>query len=140
MTSSEFTVGGTGWITFLMGGGANMNEVYVSVYLAEDNTEIARYGNRFFASPYRVGDRVIGREGEFTPYAADLSAYMGKKVYIKVTDNATAGWALITLDEIVTYYATESDLPNIVQDADLIASPTREQYMEQYRIAQNIKP
>ena len=140
MTSSEFTVGGTGWITFLMGGGANMNEVFVSVYLAEDNTEIARYGNRFFASPYRVGDRVIGREGEFTPYAADLSAYMGKKVYIKVTDNATAGWALITLDEIVTYYATESDLPNIVQDADLIASPTREQYMEQYRIAQNIKP
>ncbi len=140
MTSSTFTVGGTGWITFLMGGGANMNEVYISVYLADSNTEIARYGNRFFKSPYKVGNNTYGREGEFTPYAADLSEHIGKRVYIKVTDNATAGWALVTLDEFVTYYATQNDLPNIVNDVDLIANPTREQYMSQYRIAQNIKP
>ena len=84
--------------------------------------------------------KTAGREGELTPYAADLSEYIGQEVYIMVTDNATADWALVTLDEIVTYYATDSDLPNIVDDADLIQTPTAEQFMSQYRIAKDIKP
>ena len=143
LKSNTFTVGGTGWITFLMGGGKDTSKIYLSVY-SKDGTELKRYGNRFFASSYTYQQgsemKTAGREGELTPYAADLSEYIGQEVYIMVTDNATADWALVTLDEIVTYYATDSDLPNIVDDADLIQTPTAEQFMSQYRIAKDIKP
>ena len=44
-------------------------------------------------------------------YRADLSALIGKEVCLRLVDNATANWGLLTADSFITYYATESAVP-----------------------------
>lgn len=111
LTSSEFTVGGSGYITYLLGGGGNPRECYVSVLDAETGTELARFANRYF---HDLGINLINRGSNLAnmvAYKADLSAFIGKKVRLQLVDNATAGWGLLTADSFITYYATESAVP-----------------------------
>ena len=104
LTSSAFTVGGSGYITFMLGGGGNPLECYISIIDADTGEELARYGNRLF------NDRGIGiinhgsNLANMVWYKADLSAFMGRSVKIRVVDNATSNWGLITVDSFVTYY------------------------------------
>ena len=44
-------------------------------------------------------------------YRADLSAYLGRKVVIRLVDNATGDWGLLFADSFVTYYAAVIDVP-----------------------------
>ncbi len=106
LTSSTFKLLGSGYITFQIGAAKHPDEIYISVYNAADDSEIARYGNYLFND-----------SGNLISYKADLSDYIGENLYIKVVDQATADWALIVLDNFVTYYETETTLP---QDANLI--------------------
>lgn len=99
LTSSEFEVGGSGFITYLLGGGKNIESCYLSVIDADSGKELARYAN------------VLFNDGTMNLYKADLSAFMGKTVKLRLTDNATTDWGLLTADSFVTYYAKESSVP-----------------------------
>ena len=111
LTSSAFTVGGSGYITFLLGGGGNPLECYISIIDAETEEEVARFANRLF------NDKGIGiinngsNLANMVWYKADLSEFMGRSLKIRVVDNATGGWGLITVDSFVTYYKEEAAVP-----------------------------
>ena len=117
LTSSAFTVGGSGYITFLMGGGGNPLECYISIIDAETEEEVARFANRLF------NDKGIGiinngsNLANMVLYKADLSEFMGISLKIRVVDNATSGWGLITVDSFVTYYKEASNVPAKANEA-----------------------
>lgn len=111
LTSSAFTVGGTGMITYLLGGGGNPRECYLSVLDAETGAELARYCNQYF---HDIGTELLNRGSNLANmvlYKADLSAFMGKNVKLKLVDNATNKWGLLCADSFITYYAEESAIP-----------------------------
>lgn len=111
LTSSAFTVGGSGYISFMLGGGGNPLECYISIIDAETGEELVRYANRLF------NDKGIGiinngsNLANMVWYKADLSQYMGRSLKICVVDNATNGWGLITVDSFVTYYKNIAGVP-----------------------------
>ena len=124
LTSSSFIVGGTGYITFMLGGGGNPLECYVSIIDAQTGEELARYANRLF------NDRGIGiinngsNLANMVWYKADLSAFMGRSVKIQVVDNSASNWGLITVDSFVTYYKEEVSIPERANMAVNIVSNT----------------
>ena len=112
LKSSSFRVGGLGKITFLMGGGHNPTKVYISIHDSETDEELYRYSNHMF---HDLGAILVNR-GEnlanMVSYVADISGAMDKDVYIKVVDNATNDWGLVTVDSFITYYTNESAIPS----------------------------
>ncbi len=100
LTSSEFTVGGCGWMTVLLGGGKNTDLCYVSIIDAETSTELLRFANK----------NMLSQEGSLVKYRADLSSIMGKKVKIQIVDNAVNDWGLITADSFITHYENAADV------------------------------
>ena len=112
LLSSEFEIGGTGYITFLMSGGRDPKACYVSIIDVETNTEIARYYNELFIDN---GIGIINKGSNLMnmlQYKADLSNRIGKKVQIKVVDNADSNWGLICVDSFITYYEDINAIPN----------------------------
>lgn len=111
LTSSEFIVGGSGYITFLLGGGGNPLECYISIIDAESGEELARYANKLF------NDRGTGfinhgsNLANMVLYKADLSEYMGRSLKIRVVDNGATNWGLLTVDSFVTYYKDVAGIP-----------------------------
>jgi len=99
MTSSIFVLGGCGWITFKIGAGWNPYLTYVSVREAETNLEIARYANS--AGNSNLADATL------ISYQANLSAYIGKSLYLEVTDLGGREGNYITIDDVETYWASE---------------------------------
>ena len=111
LTSSEFIVGGSGHITFMLGGGGNPLECYISIIDAETGEELARYANRLFNDK---GTDLINNGSNLANmimYKADLSEFMGRSLKIQVVDNASSGWGLITVDSFVTYYKDIASVP-----------------------------
>lgn len=104
LTSSVFELGGSGWITFKLGGGKDVTKTYISIYDVDTNTEIARYGNTEFADVNFPNIDQGMRLANMGQYRADLSKYIGKKLYIQIVDNATADWGLMTFDSFFTYH------------------------------------
>lgn len=102
LTSSTFTVGGTGYVTFKLGAMKNGGSVYLDVVDAETDAVLVRYYNSLWAE--RTNDVKSGCT--LIPYKADLSAYMGKSVYFRITDNATGDYGLFFADSFNTYHTT----------------------------------
>ena len=124
LTSSAFTLSGSGYITFLLGGGGNPLECYISIIDAETEEELARFANRLF------NDKGIGiinngsNLANMVLYKADLSEFMGRSLKIRIVDNATSGWGLITADSFVTYYKDAAGVPaNANLAADIKPEP-----------------
>ena len=111
LTSSSFIVGGSGYITFMLGGGGNPLECYISIIDAETGEELCRYANRLF------NDKGIGiinhgsNLANMVWYKADLSEFMGRSLKIRIVDNSTNNWGLITADSFVTYYKDAAGVP-----------------------------
>lgn len=111
LTSSAFKVGGSGYISFLLGGGGNPLECYLSVIDAETGEEVARYANRLFSD---LGTGLINNGSNLANmvwYKADLSAFMGRELKLRLVDNATHTWGLLTADSFVTYYKSIEGVP-----------------------------
>ncbi len=98
LTSSVFTVGGSGWITYKLGGAKNPDQVYLEIVEDGTNNVLAKfYNNRGYA-------RDNAKDCTLVPYKADLSAFMGKRVFIRITDDATGDYGLFFADSFSTYY------------------------------------
>ena len=103
LTSSTFVVGGSGFITFKVGAMKDGNYVYVDVVDAENKQILARYYNGLWqenTDGLKSGCTLIA-------YKADLSAFDGKEVFFRISDNADSGYGLFFADSFNTYYETE---------------------------------
>ena len=90
-------------MTFKLGGGYNPL-CYVEVVDASTDVVIARYHN----------DNADSNEGRMFLFKADLTAYMGTEVYIRVVDNAENAWGCLAVDSFITHYASIEDLPEAI--------------------------
>ena len=130
LTSSAFTVGGSGYITFMLGGGGNPLQCYISIIDAETGEELARYANRLFNDR---GTDILNHGSNLANmvwYKADLSAFMGRSVKIQVVDNSINNWGLITVDSFVTYYKDASIVPEKANLAiDIKPGPTSDKIL-----------
>lgn len=112
LTSEAFTVAGSGYITFKLGGGGNFEKCYVSIIDAETEGELLRFANLYFSD---LNDLSFTNKGgnlaNMVFYKADLSSLKGRSVKIRLVDNATDGWGLFTADSFVTYYRNASNVP-----------------------------
>lgn len=110
LTSSYFTIGDSGWVTFKLGSGGSVHEEYMSFIMLEDDgteTEIGRFSNTQFhnAFPWNLSDVGV-RE---TAYGLNAYKYKfderfaGKVVYIRIIDNRGDNfYAGLTVDSIHT--------------------------------------
>ena len=105
LTSSSFIVGGSGFVTFKVGAMKDGNYVYIDVVDAETKEILARYYNGLWAettNDVKSGCTLVA-------YKADLSAFMGKEVFFRISDNADSNYGLFFLDSFNTYYVTEPE-------------------------------
>ncbi|TDN91480.1 GH32 C-terminal domain-containing protein [Microbacterium sp. BK668] len=100
LRSSEFTLGGIGEVSFLIGGGNDIDNLYVSLHRASDGAEIRRATNTAFADSERL-TRVVW----------DLAAEIGETLYLEVVDKASGGWGHINVDDFRTF--TEQSIAEI---------------------------
>ncbi|MGO4273990.1 GH32 C-terminal domain-containing protein, partial [Paenibacillus sp. TAF58] len=85
MRSQKFILGGNGQINFLIGGGNNYYDLYVSLVRASDGKELFKATG---------GDREA-----YSRVKWDAADYIGTQCYIKVVDNATDAWGHINIDD-----------------------------------------
>lgn len=78
LTSDVFPLTGTGMISFMMGAGLNKNLVYVEFFQEGSETPLARVSNTDCDGVF-ITEQLITR-------TVDLSRFIGKQIYIKVTD------------------------------------------------------
>lgn len=111
--STNFILGGSGFISFKIGG----RTAVVKVFKA-DGTQIAEYGNPKFSN------RPFTTEGAFmTTYVADLHEYLDQELYIELHDAGTSDWGVAFFDDIVTYYETA---PVAADKADVVTYEGKE--------------
>lgn len=104
LTSDPFKLTGTGKIAFKMGAGKDGSKVYVEFYEVGNNTPLLKVSNTDFDATYRTN--LMVRK------IADLSAHVGKNIYIKVTDDDKSPadeYGYVNLDDFVVC-ATEADV------------------------------
>ena len=100
LTSPTFTVGGTNFVTFKIGAMRDGNYVYIDVVDAETKQILARYYNGLWTEADLSGCKLVA-------YKADLSAFTGKEVFFRISDNADSGYGLFFADSFITYYDIE---------------------------------
>ena len=120
MTSSTFTLGGSGFVSYKLGGGKDSTKCYIEFVDADTDTVLATTYNQMFKeinkNYYFVGHpKDLAEDGIYAAnmvdYKVDLHEHIGKNIKIRVVDNATNDWGLVFVDEFVTYYPTAADVP-----------------------------
>ena len=103
LTSPVFTVGGSGWITYKLGGARDIEKVYMQI-VSSDGSKTVKLPNFDWSD---AADSVTVRGCTLVSYKANLIEYgfaPGEKVYIRITDNGTRDYGLFFLDSVITYY------------------------------------
>ena len=91
LTSDVFKLGGNGFITFKMGAGKNTEKIYVEFINADNDEVLAKVVNEDCDGLF-ITDHLITK-------IVDLSQHIGKKIYIRVTDNDDGSdFAYVNLD------------------------------------------
>ena len=105
LTSSSFVIGNSGWLTFKIGAARHVTQVWIDVYDAETGEILQRFGNTAWQE--RTGGVKSGCS--LIAYKADLSAYLGRTVKIRVVDNATNDYGLFFVDSFDAWHDAEPD-------------------------------
>ena len=102
LRSTTFTLSGTGFISFRIGGGPAAR---LHVKSAETGQAIATYTNTSFKDVHFPSIANGCMLATMSKYIVDLSAHLGKNLYIEIEDVANSGaWGVAFFDEITTYY------------------------------------
>ncbi|WP_371809633.1 GH32 C-terminal domain-containing protein [Halobacillus sp. Marseille-Q1614] len=101
LRSSYFKLSGSGEINFLLGGGNDINNRYLSLVRASDGQELIRQANTKF-----------NEDETFKRYVWDASDFVGDVLYIKAVDQAGGGWGHINIDDFNVY--NEGPMPEQV--------------------------
>lgn len=120
LTSPSFKVGGSGYVSFKVGGMKDGNYVYIDVVDADTKEILARYYNGNLSD--ESGSTVRGCT--LVAYKADLSEFKGREVFFRLSDNADSNYGLFFADSFVTYYETEPDGFNAATPVDYEVSGT----------------
>ena len=120
LTSSAFKIGGSGWITYKLGGAKNADKVYLDVIEKDTGAILARYYNNAFSDD---NSQTAVRGCTLIAYKADLSQFIGKTVYIRLVDNGVEDYGLFFADSFVTYYASEEELAQVSNTANPVKHP-----------------
>ncbi|MFA5421186.1 MAG: hypothetical protein WC344_00115 [Bacilli bacterium] len=112
LRSTDFVLGGSGWISFKLGGGRFDEFAHVSIRKTSDDTEVARFGNKnrndtaWATTVY--GSQITNAEAFLFPYYFDLSTVttIGTSLYILLCDTAAYDWSILSADSFDTYYET----------------------------------
>ena len=121
LTSSAFTLGGCGYVTYRLGGGKNKALCHVEFIDATTNEVLATTYNQKFrdktSNYYYTGHPTdLSKDGVYlanmAEYKVDLSAYIGRSIKIRLVDNASNDWGLLFADDFVTYYESASSIPS----------------------------
>ena len=121
LTSSSFTLGGSGYITYRLGGGKNKALCHIEFIDANtDEVLLTTYNQKFKEinkNYYYLGypkdlaqDEVYA--ANMVTYKVDLSAHIGKNIKIRLVDNAIDDWGLLFVDDFITYYPDASLIPS----------------------------
>ena len=108
LTSPVFTVGGSGWITYKLGGARDIEKVYMQI-VSFDGSKTVTLPNFDWSD---AADSVTVRGCTLVSYKANLIEYgfaPGEKVYIRITDKGTRDYGLFFLDSVITYYPDGSE-------------------------------
>ena len=108
MRSASFVVGGSGYVSFKLGGCMDQSKTYLRFMLVDGDrdVEVARFSNvkyKNFQFPYVPnGMKLLN----MVQYYADFSPFTGKTMYIEAVDENTSSDDLgcMVLDSVVTYY------------------------------------
>ena len=120
MTSSAFELGGSGIVTYKLGGGKDKTKCYIQFLDADNGDVLATVYNQKFQelnkNYYYMGQPIdLAKDNIFAAnmvdYKLDLSAHIGKNIKIRVVDNATEDWGLLFVDDFVTYYESSANVP-----------------------------
>ena len=120
LTSSAFKLGGSGFVTYRLGGGKDNTLCYIEFVDADTGDVLAKTYNQKFKeitkSYYYLGHpKDLSEDGVYVAnmaeYKVDLSAHLGKNIKIRIVDNAVTDWGLLFADDFVTYYESASDIP-----------------------------
>ena len=123
LTSSTFKLGGSGFVSYKLGGGKNKELCFIEFIDASTNEVLARTYNQKFKEPgksyYYLGEpRDLAKDNVYlanmVDYKLDLSSYIGRDIYIRITDNATSDWGLMFVDNFITYYESSEALSSFV--------------------------
>ena len=100
--SSNFTLGGSGFISVRMGGRA----AKVNVYTVGENQLIKTVTNTAYSGDSFPSVASGNRQGTMVKYLIDLSEHLGKNLYVELEDDGSMpnDWAVAFFDEVVTYY------------------------------------
>ncbi|MRX72801.1 hypothetical protein GJU40_11655 [Bacillus lacus] len=85
LKSETFTLSGSGWIDFLIGGGKNIDQLYVALVRSSDDKELMKATGR--------------NEEKYSRVYWNASQFAGEQVYIKVVDRAEGGFGHLNLDD-----------------------------------------
>ncbi|MCA0755984.1 GH32 C-terminal domain-containing protein [Paenibacillus sp. N4] len=97
LSSAPFVLGGSGDISFLIGGGNDIEKLYVALVRAEDDTELMKIANNEWKD-----------DGTLRRVHMNAEDYLGETVYMKVVDNHTGGWGHISVDDFRVLNEPES--------------------------------
>ena len=86
MRTNNFVLGGNGLIDLLVGGGQDINNLYIALVRASDDAVLFK---------------ATGRNSEqYSRIFWDAGQYMGTACYLKAVDQATGSWGHLNLDDI----------------------------------------
>ena len=120
LTSSTFTLGGSGFVTYRLGGGKNKTLCHIEFVDADTDEVLATTYNQKYKgmtkSYYYLGyPKDLGAEGVYAAnmaeYKVDLSEFLGRHIKIRIVDNAVDDWGLLFADDFITYYESEASIP-----------------------------
>lgn len=131
LTSSEFTLGGTGDMTFRLGGGGNPAKCYVSVIDAETEEELLRFANLGFLDNGTDGintDSYLANMRLYHANLIDMGLEAGRKLKLRITDSARIGnWGFVTADSFITYYEATPKLDKrTIEARNVLPEPVAE--------------
>lgn len=111
--SSNFILGGCGYITARMGG----NAAALRVYRASDDAEVGYFAQRRFKDSGFPSLKNGGSWADMATYVMDLSEFLGEELYIVLCDQETNTWAQAFFDEVITYY---EEIPDYKAHVDVV--------------------
>ncbi len=121
LTSSSFVLGGSGFVTYRLGGGKDKNKCHIE-FIDADTEEVllTTYNQKFkeiSKNYYYTGSpRDLAADdiyaANMVTYKADLSAHIGKNIKIRIVDNAIDDWGLVFVDDFITYYENADLIPS----------------------------
>jgi len=122
LRSSNFVLGGSGWISFKLGGGNADSFAYMSVRKVSDDTEVARFANKNYnnttIATTQYGSSITNAEAFLFQYYYDMTnvVSLGENLYILLCDTSAYDWSILSADSFVTYIASAPS-PNSDQTA-----------------------